>query len=805
MKNAPSNFLKFCAFHFAICIKSLVVGHRSLVLSDLFKLRRCVMALNKIYRMGFFLFFAGCFFLSCGSGGGGAPAPTSSSASTSETSSTPGYTGKQLLDKFSLWDNGTQLRGANIYQRKVYGELDGTDFWGPGPVGPPLKQEDFDKLSHAGANLVVLSHPGLFNEKPPYALNQGIQDNLDTLVAMAKKADLFVVIAFRTGPGRSEFAFVRDDVGTWFDASYFNDEIWKDMAVQDAYTAMWKHTADRYKDNSVIVGYDLMVEPDANTILEVVEPDEFYQKYKGTTYDWNVLHAKISKAIRGVDKKTPILIGGMDYSLLEWLPYIVPNGDGRTIYTFHQYAPHEQYTHQETGADGSFANKYPGRFDIDEDGIMDDFNKGWINNLLGAVDAFKAKYGTPVAVTEYGVIRWEPGADSFLNDEIGLFEKHGLNHAIWEWSSSHAPVTNEINDFTFSFGQDKNSKSDANSKLFDTIKGYWKKNAARPSQVQSLPAYPEEAVATSGLKTLAEKRGIRIGANYDYELASKTHDKIFEREFNAMTVYMGWDGVLYPDSSSSDILFTEPDERVARATTLGMEIFGQTLVWFEDIPEWVKKTPLSQVEAVMFKHIDTVVRHYAGRVKLWNVVNEAIDDEGSIRLNHRWAEAMGADYISKAFIRAHAADPAAILYYNEYDIESNTVKYNAVKALLKDLLSKGVPLHALGWQMHVKPGSFDTATLLARMNEIADMGLDNYITELDVELPSEPTTADYENQKQTYKSAVSVFLSARRHKSIIIWGVQDSPKSFVPYGLPFDKDFQKKPAYYGIQEALLGK
>lgn len=312
------------------------------------------------------------------------------------------------------------------------------------------------------------------------------------------------------------------------------------------------------------------------------------------------------------------------------------------------------------------------------------------------------------------------------------------------------------------------------------------------------------STTTKTLKDLAADRGIQIGGNYDYEFRGTTHDTLFEQEYNAITVGF-FAGVIYPDGSSNLVL-SEPDALVSWATPRGMEVFGQTLVWFEDIPAWVQSTPLDQVETAMNTHIDALVGRYAGQIRLWNVVNEAIDADGSVRLNHRWAQAMGADYISKAFIRAHAADPAAILYYNEFDIESNEAKYNAVKTLLEDLLRNGVPVHALGWQMHVTPGSFDPTTLLARLNEIADLGLDNYITELDVELPSEATTADYENQKQAYKSVIDVFLTARRHKSIIIWGLRDGSLNWLTnnHPLPFDENYNKKSAYDGIQEALLG-
>lgn len=313
------------------------------------------------------------------------------------------------------------------------------------------------------------------------------------------------------------------------------------------------------------------------------------------------------------------------------------------------------------------------------------------------------------------------------------------------------------------------------------------------------------AASIGGLKTLAKQRGIRIGGNYDYELRGKTHDKIFEQEYNAMTV--GFFGeVLYP-SGSSVIVFSETDGPVSRATTLGMDVFGQTLVWFEDIPAWVKSTPNGRVEAVMNKHIDTVVGRYKGRIKFWNVVNEAVDHDGTLRQNHKWAKAMGNDYIRKAFVRAHAADPTAVLYYNDFDIESTEAKFKGVRALLIKLKKQGTPVHALGWQMHVKPGSLDPTTLLARMNEIADLGFDNYITELDVELPANASAADYERQKQTYKTVVETFLAARRHKTIVIWGLRDGSPYWLTDGHPllFDENFNKKPAYFGVQEALRKK
>lgn len=258
------------------------------------------------------------------------------------------YPSNPPIDKMALWNlsSGPHLRGANIFQRQVYPELDGLDFMGPYSVGPPYTQEDLDRLAELGSNLVVISHPGLYTETPPYTLDEDIQDNLDNLLDMIAKADMFAVISFRTGPGRSEFTFIRNEVGTWFDESYFNDQVWKEQAAQDGWVEMWRYTAERYSDNPVIVGYNLMVEPNANEIwLEIWNAEDFYPNHAGTLYDWNQLYPRITDAIRQVDASTPILIGAMESGAVQWLPYLQPTGDQRTVYLVHQYEPFV-YTNQ---------------------------------------------------------------------------------------------------------------------------------------------------------------------------------------------------------------------------------------------------------------------------------------------------------------------------------------------------------------------------------------------------------------------------------------------------------------------------
>ena len=223
-------------------------------------------------------------------------------------------------DKWSLWVNGTQLRGANIWQRIVVPELDGPEFLGDGYIGPPYTQTDFDNLAVLGANYVNLSHPGLFTERPPYELDEQVQANLDRLIEMAEQADLFVVITFRTGPGRSDFTFYRDGAGDWFDEDLLIERVWTDQEAQDAWVEMWRYTAERYRDQPVVVGYDLMCEPNSNDVaLGFYEPEEFYPKYADSPYDWNRFYPRIVAGIREVDRNTPILVNAMSWGGVRWL------------------------------------------------------------------------------------------------------------------------------------------------------------------------------------------------------------------------------------------------------------------------------------------------------------------------------------------------------------------------------------------------------------------------------------------------------------------------------------------------------
>ncbi len=197
-------------------------------------------------------------------------------------------------------------------------------------------------------------------------------------------------------------------------------------------------------------------------------------------YDWNQLYPEIIDSIRTVDLDTPILVGGNGYSSIEWLPYLRIVQDIRVVYMIHQYLP-GQYTYQQPHSKKCF---YPGKCDVDWDGHKEQLDKTWLAELLSSVDQFTSIYQVPVGVNEFGVVRWVPGAVEFMDDEIGLFEEKGMNHALWEWQVWE-PFSEKVNYFNFLFGPDPENTTEVPNELLDVIMKYWSRNSVRPSTVCS--------------------------------------------------------------------------------------------------------------------------------------------------------------------------------------------------------------------------------------------------------------------------------------------------------------------------------
>ncbi|MDM7983140.1 MAG: cellulase family glycosylhydrolase [Maricaulis sp.] len=268
------------------------------------------------------------------------------------------------VSKRELWNNvtGPHLRGAVLTQRRVYPEIDGPEFLGPGPIGVPLADEALAALAAAGANLLILSHPGIFTETPPFRLAEDSLANLDDLVRRAARWGLYVVIGYRSGPGRSAFTFHRDDAGSWFPAHMLDDRVWTDFSYHQAWEDMWRTTARHFRARTNVAGYLLMVEPNANQVavdaagrpLEIWQADRLAQTVANTPADWGLLARRLGAAVRSIDPETPVLVSPDGYanSMFERNLGLAP--EAPEILCVHDYAPRD-YTHQAADAGRVFA------------------------------------------------------------------------------------------------------------------------------------------------------------------------------------------------------------------------------------------------------------------------------------------------------------------------------------------------------------------------------------------------------------------------------------------------------------------
>ena len=194
--------------------------------------------------------------------------------------------------------------------------------------------------------------------------------------------------------------------------------------------------------------------------------------------------------------------------------------------------------------------------------------------------------------------------------------------------------------------------------------------------------------------------------------------------------------VVHPRPGQYD--FAPADQYVAFGERHHMFIVGHTLVWHSQTPRWVfqdadgRTASRDTLIARMHDHIASVVGRYRGRVNGWDVVNEALDDDGAMRRTP-WDTIIGEEYVAMAFRFAHEADPSAQLYYNDYSVE-NAAKRQGVVALVRRLRSQGVPVAGIGIQGHYGLDYPGLEQLDSTITAFAALGVKVMITELDVDV-----------------------------------------------------------------------
>jgi len=253
--------------------------------------------------------------------------------------------------------------------------------------------------------------------------------------------------------------------------------------------------------------------------------------------------------------------------------------------------------------------------------------------------------------------------------------------------------------------------------------------------------------------------------------------------------------------------FAEGDRLAEYASSTGKKLYGHTLVWHSQLPGWVKALDADAMQEAMEDHVRTQAEHYRGRVFAWDVVNEAVDDDGSRRDDSPFQQTLGDGYIADAFRVAHEADPDAQLCYNDYDIEGVNAKSDGVYALVKELLADDVPIHCVGLQGHLTAGKLPD-DIQENIKRFVDLGVSVRITELDIRVETPSSEEALAQQAEDYAAVATACLAVENCLGLTVWGVTDKyswiPMWFDGFGdaLLWDADYEPKPAFDSLIEAL---
>jgi GH35 family endo-1,4-beta-xylanase len=326
---------------------------------------------------------------------------------------------------------------------------------------------------------------------------------------------------------------------------------------------------------------------------------------------------------------------------------------------------------------------------------------------------------------------------------------------------------------------------------------------------------PEVIPLVNNLVEAANKANKRIGTALNNGALSSQESEyidIVKREFNYATPenVAKWGSI---QNSTPDIWdFSSFDSMVSFAEENGIALKGHALVWHRQMPSFINDslTP-DALSQLINQHINTTVNHYKGQLYAWDVVNEAIGDDANYRDSIIYQK-LGKDFIAQAFTEAHNVDPEVKLFYNDYNINSINSKSNAVYTMVKELIEAQVPIHGVGFQMHLDAANApSTAQMTENLKRFADLGLDVNISEIDVRVSALPwdKATKLAIQQQIYQRAVNACMNVTRCDAITVWGFTDKYSwidgEFGPDDpLLFTEDYKRKPAYFGVADALLG-
>jgi endo-1,4-beta-xylanase len=315
--------------------------------------------------------------------------------------------------------------------------------------------------------------------------------------------------------------------------------------------------------------------------------------------------------------------------------------------------------------------------------------------------------------------------------------------------------------------------------------------------------------ASDTLKDAAVASGKLVGtAVQSALLTGATYSAVAGREFNYLTAEyeMKWD-VIEPTPNASN--FAPGDAIVGFALAQGMRVKGHTLIWHQQTPSWLNGLASAPFRTAFERHISRVGAHYRGQVDAWDVVNEAVADDGRGLRDTVFRQRLGDAYIADAFRLARRADPSARLFYNDYGGEGLNAKSDRIYELVRDLRRAGVPIDGVGLQMHISAASHPTVdSIAANIRRLAALGLVVHVSEMDVRINNAGGTqaARLEAQRVAYRDVVRVCVLEPGCEAVTFWGFTDA-HTWIGGDAPllFDAQYRPKPSYFGVLDAFRGR
>ena len=287
------------------------------------------------------------------------------------------------------------------------------------------------------------------------------------------------------------------------------------------------------------------------------------------------------------------------------------------------------------------------------------------------------------------------------------------------------------------------------------------------------------------LRQAGDRDGVLVGtAVRPSQLSETAYASTLAREFSMVEAEdaMKW-AILRPDQATYD--FRQGDEVVRFAQAHQMKVRGHCLVWGRYNPDWLTQGHFTtrQLSRLLHEHITRVMKHYRSQVFAWDVVNEALDENGDVRdslwYNQPgigWSQ-KGTAYIEQVFRWAHKADPHALLFYNEAEGEGLNRKSDAIYTMVKDFKRRGVPIDGVGLQMHIPTLDAEIPAIAANIARLTALGVQVHIKELDVSLPVDsnglPRPDNLTRQAEVYRGIVRACLNSAGCTAIQTWGFTD--------------------------------